>query len=123
MTIPSRILSRIKYTGIQKYSQFLLIEYGSKIIGYMRILKQSEWYIINHFYIPNTLEEEIINHLIQKIVDKINKPILIACTKKEELLYLNIGFQEIDIQKLPEEMRIRGWLNQLFGGKNLIYLP
>ena len=123
MTILSRILSRIKYTGIQKYSQFLLIEYGSKIIGYMRILKQSEWYIINHFYIPNTLEEEIINHLIQKIVDKINQPIIIACTKKEERLYMNIGFQEIDIQKLPEEMRIRVWLNQLFGGKNLIYLP
>jgi len=123
MTIPSRILSRIKFIGIRKYSQFLLIEYDNKIIGYMRLLKQSEWYIINHFYIPNTLEEEIINHLIQKIVDKINKPILIACTKKEERLYLNIGFQEIDIQKLPEEMRIRGWLNQLFGGKNLIYLP
>ncbi|MEM7717369.1 MAG: hypothetical protein AAF349_28140, partial [Cyanobacteria bacterium P01_A01_bin.68] len=66
---------------------------------------------------------EVISLLFEKIVDRINKPILIACNNKEEPLYININFQQIEIQKLPVNVRFHGWLNKLFGGKILRYLP
>lgn len=120
---PSTIFGRFQYFYLQKNSQFILIEYENRIIGYARLLKERKYSIVNHLYIPTSVEAEIISHLIQKIVDEIAQPILIACTTQELETYKSIGFKQIDIQKLPKKIRFGGWLNQLFGGKNLVYIP
>ncbi|MGD1911072.1 MAG: GNAT family N-acetyltransferase [Rivularia sp. (in: cyanobacteria)] len=120
---PSTIFGRCQYFYLQKHQQFILIEYENRIIGYARLLKKRKYSIVNHLYIPTSIEAEIISHLIQRIVDKIAQPILIACTTQELETYKSIGFKQIDIQKMPKKMRFGGWLNQLFGGKNLVYIP
>lgn len=120
---PSSIFGRCQYLYLQKHQQFILIEYENRIIGYARLLKKCKYSIVNHLYIPTSVEAEIISHLIQKIVDKIAQPIIIACTTQELETYKSIGFKQIDIQKLPKKIRFGGWLNQLFGGKNLVYVP
>ena len=66
--------------------------------------------------------QKLIYFLIKDKISKSVQPIYIACTKKEAKLCIKIGFQQIEIQNLPENIRFRGWLNQLFGGKNLVLL-
>ena len=122
LQIPFHIFKRYKYFGLQNYSQFILLEYGSQIIGYLRFFKKGEYCILNHIYVSNNLKEQLIEFFIKYQISKSVQPVYIACSKKEKRFYINIGFQQIEIQKLPENLRFRGWLNQLFGGKNLVLL-
>ena len=107
---------------IEKYTLFILLEYDNQTIGYVRYWKQSKYFILNHVYLPTSLEPEIMTYFIQQVVDLIAKPMFIACTKQEEQFYRNIGFLGIHTQKLPKKLRWGGWLNELFGGKNLVYI-
>ncbi len=118
--IPLRIFERYRYFGLQNYSQFILLEYGNQVIGYVRFLKKAEYSILNHVYVPERLKKELTYFLIQHVISKAVQPVYIACTKEEDKFYVNVGFQQIDIRKLPENLRFCGWLNELFGGKNLI---
>jgi N-acetylglutamate synthase-like GNAT family acetyltransferase len=111
-----------KYDKLQKYPLFILLEYDKQIIGYVRFLKQRKYYILNHVYLPTSLEPEIMTYFIQQIIDLIAQPMLIACTKQEEQFYRNIGFLRIHTEKLPKKLRLGGWLNELFGGINLVYV-
>jgi len=120
--IPSRIFERYKYFGLQNYSQFILLEYDNQIIGYVRFLKKPEYSMLNHVYVTDNFKKELIDFFIQHFISKPVQPLYIACTKEESQIYQNIGFQRIEIQKLPENLKLRGWLNQLFGGKNLMYI-
>ncbi|MEL6456879.1 MAG: hypothetical protein AAFQ91_01335 [Cyanobacteria bacterium J06621_15] len=120
LQIPSRLFKRYKYFELQNYSQFILLEYDSQIIGYIRFFQKAEYFILNHIYVPNNLKEELIKLFIKYKISSSVQPVYIACTKKEKQFYINIDFQQIEIQKLPENLRFSGWLNQFFGRKNLV---
>ena len=111
-----------KNSQIERYPLFILLEYENQIIGYVRFLKNRKYSILNHVYLPTSLEPEIMTYFIQQIIDLIAQPMLIACTKEESELYRNIGFLQINTHKLPKKLRLGGWLNELFGGINLVYL-
>lgn len=108
---------------LEKYSLFILFEYDNQIIGYVRFLKQRKYFILNHVYLPTSLEPEIMTYFIQQVIDSIAQPMFIACTKQEQQLYRNIGFLRIHTEKLPKKLRLGGWFNELFGGINLVYVP
>ncbi len=111
-----------KNKQVEKYSLFILLEYDNQIIGYVRFWKQRKYFILNHVYLPTSLEPEIMTYFIQQVIDLIAQPMFIACTKEEQELYRNIGFLRIHTEKLPKKLRLGGWFNELFGGINLVYI-
>ena len=118
---PYNIFKRYKIYELQKYSQFILIEYENKIVGYARFAEIKSYSVIYHIYIVKSLKQELINCLTKNIINQAVEPIYIACREKDKQDYINIGFNQITIQELPENLRFRGWLNQRFGGNNLVY--
>ena len=119
------LLGLIEYNKNQKlqnYQLFTLFEYDNQVIGYARFDKKRKYFTIYHVYLPTSLQPELITYFIYKITDLTVQPMFVACTKQEAKLYRKIGFLQIDVDKLPKNLRLGGWFNELLGGKNLIYI-
>lgn len=101
----------INILGSQKYSQFLLLEYCQKLIGYTRITHKSRYSILHYLYIKSSLKPDCETYFIQQILNSTTKPILVACNYSNVRLYKNIGFIPITIQNLPKKLRLGARIN------------
>lgn len=111
----------ITFWGTQNYSQFWLLEYRSKLIGYAR-LSSDGYSIFRHLYITVGLEQGLDTNLIRHTIGSANKPIYVSCSAEAAKLFTDIGFSPIAIQNLPKKLRFGARFNLQMGGVNLVYL-
>ncbi|BCL38923.1 GNAT family N-acetyltransferase [Nostoc sp. MS1] len=105
----------------QKFSQFWLLQYNQGLIGYARISHKSRYSILYHLYIDNRFKQACEVYFIQKILQSINKPILVACDSNNISIYRQLGFIPIPIQNLPKKLRLGARINFQWGGMNLVH--
>ncbi|BAY39148.1 GCN5-related N-acetyltransferase [Nostoc sp. NIES-2111] len=111
----------VNILGLQNHSQFFLLEYNQKLIGYARISYKSRYFILNYSYINPSLKPDCEIYFIQQILNSTTKPILVACNYSNVRIYKDLGFIPISIQNLPKKLRLGARINLQWGGMNLVH--
>ena len=108
--------------GTQNWSQFWLLEYRNKLIGYARLSNKGSYSVLHHLYIAVGIEQNLGAYLVQEIDRQVTKLIYVACATEDAKLYINIGFTPIAVQDLPKKLQFGASINLQWGGINLAYL-
>lgn len=93
------------YTGFI-FEQFLIAETGNKIIGCIRIKKVAECFeLASLTVLPEYRNLGIGSNLVIKILEgKKVSPVYVLCSENRESFYKRLGFEKVEINKLPDSM-------------------
>ncbi|MBW4663061.1 MAG: GNAT family N-acetyltransferase [Chroococcus sp. CMT-3BRIN-NPC107] len=108
---------------MQNWAQFYLVESSSKLIGYARLSRYSQYSILHYLHLSTkscSSREQLADELFQYLITQLNKPTYLACEAESVNFYKRLGFDTIATSTLPSSLQFGANLNRRFGGDNLV---
>ena len=100
---------------LMKRSQFWLIKYKSRIVGYARFLDKGQYTVLYHVYSLPSFQTETSPELITHLIQQNSQPIYAACTRKTAKQYYEHGFVKTPVNQIPQELQLGAKIAQKLG--------